>query len=201
MTDTAALGTQQPNLTAVDWSKIPPPADDGAMAHLIGSHLPAVALDATDGTVVTLATLPGRVVVYGYPMTGQPGVALPDGWDDVPGARGCTPQSCAFRDHHAELIAAGATRTFGLSTQDTAYQKEAATRLHLPFPVLSDARLAFAHAARLPTMEVHGRTLLKRFALVIDDGVVTKVFYPVFPPDRNAGDVLAWLSANPRARS
>lgn len=199
MTDSTALGTAQPNLTAVDWSKIPPPADDKAMDHLVGTRLPAVALRATDDTFVTLAALPGRVVVYGYPMTGQPGVALPDGWDEVPGARGCTPQSCAFRDHHAELIAAGAARTFGLSTQDTGYQKEAAARLHLPFPVLSDELLTLAHAARLPTMDVHGRTLLKRFALVIDDGTVTKVFYPVFPPDRNAGDVLAWLSANPRA--
>ena len=201
MTQAGLLGTQQPNLTAVDWSKIPAPADDGAMAHLTGTRLPPVALRATDGTIVTLATLQGRVVIYGYPMTGQPGVDLPDGWDEVPGARGCTPQSCAFRDHHAELMAAGAHRTFGLSTQDSAYQKEAAERLHLPFPVLSDEHLEFAGAARLPTMEVGGRTLLKRFALVVDDAVVTKVFYPVFPPDRNAGDVLAWLLANPRAKT
>lgn len=189
--------TQQPNLLAVDWSTIPAPIDDGAAAHLIGMRLPVVALTATDGRSIALATLPGRVVVYGYPMTGQPGVALPDGWDEVPGARGCTPQSCAFRDHHAELVAAGASSVFGLSTQETAYQKEAADRLHLPFPILSDASLALATAARLPTMEVTGRTLLKRFALVLDDGVITQVFYPVFPPDRNAGDVLAWLTTHP----
>ena len=190
--------TNQVNLQGVDWSKIPAPDDDGAMEHLKGTRLPPVALTATDGTVVTLSDMPGRVIVYGYPMTGQPGVALPEGWDMVPGARGCTPQSCAFRDHHAELIAAGAHRTFGISTQDSAYQREAAERLHLPFPVLSDEGLAFATAARLPTMEVGGRILLKRFALVVDDGIVTQVFYPVFPPDRNAGDVLAWLVANPR---
>ena len=190
--------TNQLNLQGVDWSKIPAPVDDGAMAHLAGTRLPAVALAGTDGSVVTLSEVAGRVVVYGYPMTGQPGVALPDGWDEVPGARGCTPQSCAFRDHQAELIAAGASRTFGISTQDTAYQREAAERLHLPFPVLSDEGLAFGTAAALPTMDVAGKTLLKRFALVVDDGVVAQVFYPVFPPDRNAGDVLAWLVANPR---
>ena len=193
--------TNQMNLQGVDWSKIPAPLDDGAMAHLASKRLPAVALAATDGSLVTLSEIAGRVVVYGYPMTGQPGVALPDGWDQVPGARGCTPQSCAFRDHHAELIAAGTVATFGISTQDSAYQREAAERLHLPFPVLSDAGLAFASAAGLPTMEVDGKTLLKRFALVVDDGVVTQVFYPVFPPDRNAGDVLAWLIANPRVAS
>lgn len=190
--------TNQSQLTGVDWSKIPPPVDDGGMAHLTGTRLPSIALPATDGSTVTLAGIPGRVVVYGYPMTGQPGTALPDGWDQVPGARGCTPQSCAFRDHHAELIAAGAQATFGLSTQDTPYQREAADRLHLPFPLLSDERLALATAAKLPTMVVDGKTLLKRFALILDDGVVTNVFYPVFPPDSNAGTVLAWLIAHPR---
>lgn len=189
--------SNQSNLTAVDWSAIPAPVDDGGMAHLPGSRLPRIGLTATDGSIFTLADLPGRVVLYGYPMTGQPGVSLPDGWDQVPGARGCTPQSCAFRDHHAELVAAGAQYTFGLSTQDSEYQREVAERLHLPFPVLSDDQLAFTNACQLPTMVVDGRSLLKRFALVADDGVVTKVFYPVFPPDRNAADVLAWLVASP----
>jgi peroxiredoxin len=193
--------TNQVNLVGVDWSTIPAPVDDGAMTHLAGKRLPAVALAATDGTVVCLNEMPERVVVYGYPMTGQPGVALPDGWDQVPGARGCTPQSCAFRDHHAELIAAGAAGTFGISTQESAYQREAVERLHLPFPVLCDENLEFATAAGLPVMEVDGKTLLKRFAMVVDDGVVTKVFYPVFPPDRNAGDVLEWLVANPRTQT
>lgn len=190
--------TQQPSLTDVDWSLLPAPPDDGAMDHLRGARLPDVLLPATDGSSVSFARLTGRTVVYGYPMTGQPGVALPDGWDGIPGARGCTPHSCAFRDHFAELKAAGAAAVFGLSTQDTSYQREAAERLHLPFPLVSDAGLAFAHAARLPTLVVEGKTLVKRFAFVIDDGVVSTVFYPVFPPDRNAGDVLAWLQANPR---
>ena len=191
--------TQQPNLLAVDWSAIPPPEDDHAMDHLRGARLPAVALPATVGTSVTLAAVPGRVVAYGYPMTGQPGVALPDSWDSIPGARGCTPQSCAFRDHHTELVTAGAQAVYGLSTQDTAHQREAADRLRQAFPLLSDAALALATAARLPVMKVDERTLLKRFALVLDDGIISAIFYPVFPPGRNAGDVLAWLKANPRA--
>ncbi len=120
---------------------------------------------------------------------------VPD-WDTIPGARGCTPQTCAFRDLHQDLVAAGATRVLGLSTQDTAYQREAAERLHLPFPLLSDANLALAQALRLPTMEVAGMRLIKRLALVIDDASIVQVFYPVFPPDRNAGEVLAWLGQN-----
>jgi peroxiredoxin len=127
-------------------------------------------------------------------VPGQPSAV--DNWDMIPGARGCTPQSCAFRDLHGELRAAGADRVFGLSTQDTAYQREVVERLHLPFPILSDEHLALAQAARLPSMEVAGMRLLKRLAMVIDDGAVTKVFYPVFPPDRNAGDVRDWLAAN-----
>jgi peroxiredoxin len=194
------------NFMDVDWSNLPAPADDGAARHLPGLSLPDIALSATDGTVVSLATLKGRTVVFAYPMTGRPGVALPDGWDQIPGARGCTPQACAFRDLHADLKAAGANAIYGLSTQDTDYQREVATRVHLPFPLLSDADLALTRAARLPTMVlaepgkggVEGKTLIKRLALVIDDGRVTHIFYPVFPPDRNASDVLAWLEANPR---
>lgn len=191
--------SSNPNLLAVDWTKIPAPADDGAADHLTGAAIPDVPLLATDGTSVSLAKLARRVVVYAYPWTGRPGqVTLTDDWDMIPGARGCTPQSCAFRDHAAEIKAAGAAHLFGLSTQDTDYQREAAARLHLPFPLLSDDRLALAKALGLPTMEVAGRTLLKRLALVIDEARVTTVFYPVFPPDRNAADVLAWLAANPR---
>ena len=180
---------------APDWSLIPAPVDDGAADHLTDMAVPDVALPATDGTEVSLGKLPGRVVVYVYPMTGQPNAALPDGWDDIPGARGCTPQSCSFRDHFAELTQLGVDRVFGLSVQDTEYQREVAGRLHLPFPVLSDENGALQAAMRLPVMEVEGRALLKRMAMVIEDGVVVKVFYPVFPPDRNAGDVVAWLSS------
>jgi peroxiredoxin len=189
--------TQNPNLLDVDWSKIPAPDDDGGARHLEGMRVPEISLPATNGTNVTLAALPGRTVVYAYPRTGTPGkIALVDDWDMIPGARGCTPQSCAFRDHHTELLAAGAARVFGLSTQDTTYQREAVARLHLPFAVLSDERLELTRALRLPTMQVAGLTLIKRLAMVLDEACVTKVFYPVFPPDRNAADVLEWLQAN-----
>lgn len=172
---------------------IPAPADDGAARHLAGATLPDVALPATDGGAVKLSMLRGRTVLYIYPRTGVPGVALPDGWDQIPGARGCTPQSCSFRDHFEELRRLGVMHLYGLSTQDTAYQKEAATRLHLPFVLLSDEKLVFAKALNLPTFSVAGMTLLKRMALVIDDGRITKAFYPVFPPDKNAAEVAAWL--------
>src|SRR4029079_3869548 len=186
----------QKNLLEVDWSKIPAPTDDGAAAHLVGMTIPEVSLVATDDSTVTLSALPGRVVVFAYPRTGEPGEAsLVDDWDMIPGARGCTPHTCSFRDLCADLKSAGAQDVFGLSTQSTAYQREMVERLHVPFPVLSDEKLALVRAMRLPTMDVAGQTLIKRLALVIDDGRITKVFYPVFPPDRNAGDVLAWLQA------
>ncbi len=188
----------QKNLLEVDWSKIPAPTDDGAAAHLKGMVIPPISLVATDDTSVTLAALPGRIVVFAYPRTGEPGkIALVDDWDMIPGARGCTPQTCAFRDLFAELKAAGSAYVFGLSTQDNAYQAEMAARLHLPFPVLSDEKLALTRALDLPTMGVAELTLIKRLALIIDNARITHVFYPVFPPDRNAGDVLAWLRENP----
>jgi peroxiredoxin len=188
----------QRNLFEVDWSKIPAPADDGGAAHLKGMAIPPVSLRATDDTMVTLSALSGRVVVFAYPRTGEPGkIALVDDWDMIPGARGCTPQTCAFRDLFAELKTAGVAYVFGLSTQDNAYQTEMASRLHLPFPVLSDEKLELTGALRLPTMEVAGLTLIKRLALIIDDARITHVFYPVFPPDRNAAEVLAWLKENP----
>lgn len=179
---------------APDWSTIPAPEDDGAARHLLGARMASVPLPSTDGTPVDLSALRGRVVVYAYPRTADPETGSPDGWDAIPGARGCTPQSCAFRDHFAELRALGVGHLFGLSTQATAYQGEAAARLHLPFPLLSDAGLALTHAMRLPSFEAGGMTLLRRLTLVLDGGVVSRVFYPVFPPDRNAADVVAWLA-------
>jgi peroxiredoxin len=176
-----------------DWSAIPAPQDDGAARHLRGAIVPSIALPATDGRTVDPSKLPGRTIVYAYPRTGKPGVPNPTGWDMIPGARGCSPQSCAFRDHFAELQRLGVAQLFGLSTQDTAYQAEAAARLHLPFPLLSDAGLALTRALRLPTFEVDGMTLLKRLTLVIDAGRIAHVFYPVFPPDRNAAAVVEWL--------
>ena len=174
-------------------AKLPAPYDDGAARHLAVMPLPSLALAATDGSHVDLSKLSGRTVVYVYPRTGVPGQPLPEGWNEIPGARGCTPQSCGFRDHFGELKRLGVARVFGLSTQDTAYQREAVERLHLPFPVLSDDRLALARALHLPTFTTSGMTLLKRMALIIDDGVIGKVFYPVFPPDKNAEEVIAWL--------
>jgi peroxiredoxin len=188
----------QRNLLEVDWARIPAPADDGGAAHLKGMTLPPVSLLATADTPVALSALRGRTVVFAYPRTGEPGkIALVDDWDMIPGARGCTPQTCAFRDLFAELKAAGAAQVFGLSTQSNAYQTEMASRLHLPFPVLSDEKLVLTRALNLPTMEVAGLRLIKRLALIVDDARITHVFYPVFPPDRNAGDVLDWLKANP----
>ncbi len=183
------------SIDAPDWSAIPSPIDDGAAAHLVGMRMPSVPLAATDGTSVDLSSQRGLVVVYAYPRTGIPGIENPAGWDMIPGARGCTPQSCAFRDHFAELKALGVHHLFGLSTQDTAYQREAANRLHLPFPILSDEHLTLTGALRLPTFETSGMTLLKRMTLVIHNGKIEHVFYPIFPPDRNASDVIAWLSA------
>jgi len=157
-------------------------------------RLPSLPLLATDSRSIDLSTLAGRVVVYAYPRTGVPEKANPAGWDDIPGARGCTPQSCAFRDHYVELKALGVAAVFGLSTQGTEYQHEVADRLHLPFRLLSDERLELTRAMSLPTFRVEEMELLKRFTLIIRDGIVEKVFYPVFPPDRNASDVLEWLA-------
>jgi peroxiredoxin len=175
---------------------LPAPQDDGAARHLTGMKLPDIALMATDEALVNLSKLGGRTVVYVYPRTGRPGQPLPTGWNAIPGARGCTPQSCGFRDHFAELKRLGVGALFGLSTQDTAYQHEMVERLHLPFAILSDAEGKLTRALRLPTFEVDGMGLIKRMAFVIDDGLITKVFYPVFPPDRSAAEVIAWLSSS-----
>jgi peroxiredoxin len=183
------------NLLSVDWSKIPAPSDDGAAKHLIGSPVPSISLTSSSGQSVDLASLQGTTIVYAYPMTGQPDVPLPDGWDMLPGARGCTPQSCAFRDHFAELRGLGAANIFGLSTQTTDYQREAGERLHLPFALLSDSDFKLTEALHLPTFETAGMRLLKRLTMVISKYRIEHVFYPVFPPDRSATDVIDWLKA------
>jgi len=180
-------------------ANLPVPVDDGACDHLGGLRLPSVPLVSTAGRTVDLSALHGRTVVYCYPRTGRPDQEVPKGWDEIPGARGCTPQSCAFRDHHGEFEALGA-RVFGLSTQTTEYQREAVTRLHLPFDLLSDKDLAFTRALRLPTFEfewtfgAQPAVLIKRLTLVLTDGRIEQVFYPVFPPDKNAEQVRVWLA-------
>ncbi len=174
---------------------LPVPEDDGAAAHLTGAAMPSITLPSTSGEAVDLSRLGPRAIVYVYPMTGTPGVALPEGWDDVPGARGCTPESMGFRAHYDELTALGA-QVFGLSVQTTAEQAEAAERLELPFPLLSDSGLVLAERLRLPTFSAaDGVVRYKRLTLVLDYGTISHVFYPVFPPNQHAAEVLGWLQA------
>jgi peroxiredoxin len=175
-------------------NNLPAPIDDGACRHLLGKKLPSIQLSATDGSTVNLAKLTDWVVVYCYPMTGKPDIALPKGWDEIPGARGCTPQACAFRDQYQEL--AKLTQVFGLSTQFTKYQQEAVARLHLPFSLLSDSQFQFTDALKLPMLEVDGKRLIKRLTIIAFDGVLKHYIYPVFPPDKNAEVVLDWLKQN-----
>ena len=183
------------NLLSPDWGSLPPPQDDGATDHLHGLEMASVSLASTAGGAVDLSSLAGLSVIYVYPMTGRPERPLPDGWDLIPGARGCTPQSCSFREHAAELRALGVATLFGVSTQPTVDQTEAAARLHLPFPLLSDEKLTLARALRLPTFDVAGVTLLKRLVMIVRERRIVKVFYPVFPPDRSAADVVTWLES------
>lgn len=171
---------------------LPVPQDDGACSHLIGRMLPDIELLSTSGYRVNLSVLPGQLVIYCYPKTGKPGVSLPEGWDDIPGARGCTPQSCSFRDHYAQLTALSA-EVFGLSTQATDYQKEMVERLQLPFNVLSDNSLLFSKALSLPTFDVDDERLIKRLTLIVKDGVIKAVHYPVFPSDSDPSWVIDYL--------
>ena len=177
-------------------ANLPEPIDDGACDHLIGMSLPDISLPATTGGEVNLFRQAGTIVVYIYPMTGRPGVALPQGWDDIPGARGCTPQSCAYRDAYQSIREAGADGLYGLSSQDTAWQSELAGRLHLPFPVLSDAALHFATALSLPTFTVEAKALIKRLTLIARRGQIEAAHYPVFPSDSDPSWVLKNLLIN-----
>lgn len=174
--------------------ELPAPVDDGAADHLPGMAMPSISLQATSGDLVALglASQDRTVVAFCYPKTGRPGVPPPPGWDDIPGARGCTPEACSFRDLTPEFDAVGAD-LYGISTQDTQYQQEAAERLHLPYPLLSDEKLGLTRALNLPTMTVGEETLLRRLTLVVRTGVIVEVFYPVFPPDQHAQEVLELL--------
>jgi peroxiredoxin len=178
-------------------SDLPRPVDDGAADHLKGMQMPKIALPSTSGTSVDLSELRApRTVVYAYPMTGLPGTPLPEGWNLIPGARGCSPQACGFRDHYEELAQLKAD-VFGCSTQTTEYQREMAGRLQLPFEILSDAEFRLCDGLRLPTFQVAGMRLLKRLTLIVRDSRIEHVFYPVFPPDESANRVLMWLRDHP----
>lgn len=174
---------------------LPVPIDDGATNHLIGMTLPNISLKSTRGDLINLGSIRGKLVIYCYPMTGQPDVPLPEGWDQIPGARGCTPQSCSFRDHYQELKVLGA-EVIGLSVQTTEYQKEMADRLHLRFPVVSDSKYEFQQAMTMPTFVVAGMTLLKRVTLIANDGVIEAVHYPIFPSDSDAEWVIDYLKSH-----
>ena len=175
-------------------ASLPVPEDDGACSHLPGRALPPITLPSTAGRMVNLAELKVPTVLFFYPRNAQPHESIPEAWNMIPGARGCTPHSCGFRDLHGEFKLLG-FQIFGVSTQDTDYQKELVNRVHLPFEVLSDAKIELVNALQLPTFEYRGLRLLKRMAWVVEDGKITKVFYPVFPPDKNADEVLNWLKA------
>jgi peroxiredoxin len=180
-------------------SDLPQPLDDGAADHLLGMTLPRLTLQATTGLGIKVGEIAGLLVVYCYPMTGQPNVALPEGWDQIPGARGCTPQSCSFRDHYQEIQDLGAA-VMGLSVQNTEYQTEMVQRLHLPFPVLSDIDYSFQQTLRLPTFQASGMTVLKRLTLIAKDGDIVAVHYPVFPSDSDPQWVIDQLRSIPAGR-
>jgi len=183
----------QSNLLKPDWSKIPAPELDVSLEHLNNFIIPEIKLLSTSVDEIDLSKLNGLSIIYVYPMTGQPNVALPKGWDEIPGARGCTPQSCSFRDNFLELKKLNIENIFGLSSQTTKYQKEMSERLHLPYPILSDEKLVFANALKLPTFKVDNMNLIKRITLIINNNKIIKYFYPVFPPDQNVNDVIFWL--------
>lgn len=186
----------QKNLTDVDWSKIPVPEGKEDLSHLNNYQIQPIKLQSTDNQLVDLSKIKGLSVIYIYPMTGQPDKPLPNNWDNIPGARGCTPQSCSFRDNFSELRKLNVNNVYGLSTQTSEYQKEMVERLHLPYPVLSDEKLEFAKKLNLPFFNVENLTLIKRITLILNNNQILKFFYPIFPPDKNIYDVKEFLKNN-----
>ena len=183
----------QKSLTNIDWSKIPAPKGEENLSHLNNYTIKQVKLKSTDDKLVELSEIKGLTIIYIYPMTGQPDKPLPDNWDNIPGARGCTPQSCSFRDNFNEFKKLNVDNIFGLSTQNTEYQKEMVKRLNLPYQVLSDEKLEFTNQLKLPTFEVENMKLIKRITLILSNNKIIKYFYPVFPPDKNVNDVIKFL--------
>jgi peroxiredoxin len=183
----------QKNLTNVDWSKIPAPKGEENLSHLNNYTIKQVKLKSTDDKLVELSEIKGLTIIYIYPMTGQPDKPLPDNWDNIPGARGCTPQSCSFRDNFSQLKKLNVDNIFGLSTQNNQYQKEMVKRLSLPYQILSDEKLEFANQLKLPIFEVENMKLIKRITLILSNNKIIKYFYPVFPPDKNVNDVIKFL--------
>jgi peroxiredoxin len=178
-------------------ASLPVPEDDGGADHLPGTQMPHLTLTGTDGAQVELDALgPGRTVLYLYPLTGKPGLDLPEGWDAIPGARGCTPEACGFRDHFQELREAGAERVYGLSSQEPDYQAELAERLSLPFAILSDPELSLCEMLGVPTFHAAGQRLYTRLTMIVCNQRIEHVFYPIFPPDQHADEVLSWLRAH-----
>lgn len=183
------------DLLNVDWSKVPQPTDDGKTNHLIGMALPQISLTATNGEQIDLSTYKDYTVVFVYPRTGQPGLApLLDNWNEIPGALGCTPQSCSFRDNFT-YFKQHKINVFGMSVQDTAYQNELVQRLHLPYQILSDDKFQLTNYLRLPTFQAGQIKLLKRMSIIIHNGNIKHVIYPVFPPDKNAALVIEWFQS------
>ncbi|PNS14167.1 Peroxiredoxin [Sphaceloma murrayae] len=178
---------------------LPVPTDDGACSHLVGTSIPPISISTTSDSSVDPATFSGLSIIFVYPRTGAPGEQIPPSWDSIPGARGCTPQACSFRDLYSELKSKGVKAVYGLSTQDSGYQREAKERLNLPYELLSDEKLGFAKALKLPTFEYQGRTLIKRLTMAIREGKIVKVWYPVFPPAKSADEVMKWLDEGVKA--
>ena len=183
----------QKNLTNVDWSKIPAPKGEENLSHLNNYTIKQVKLKSTDDKLVELSEIKGLTIIYIYPMTGQPDKPLPDNWDNIPGARGCTPQSCSFRDNFSQLKKLNVDNIFGLSTQNNQYQKEMVKRLNLPYQVLSAKKLEFDNQLKLPIFEVEHMKLIIRITLILSNNKIIKYFYPVFPPDKNVNDVIKFL--------
>jgi peroxiredoxin len=184
----------QNHLSSPDWSKIPVPNGDEDLSHLLEYKIKPIVLKSTNNQLVNLSEIKGLSVIYIYPMTGQPNKPLPNDWDNIPGARGCTPQSCSFRDNFSNLKKLNIDNFFGLSTQITEYQKEMVERLHLPFSVLLDEKLEFAKQLNLPVFEVENIKLIKRITLILNDNMIIKYFYPIFPPDKNVEEVIKFLT-------